>query len=61
MPEAGDVAVVLVQYAGEPNGKVLVRLPDGSTTSLPFACLDLVVRGGDLPRPAGTDDLSAGP
>jgi hypothetical protein len=61
MLETGDIAVVLVQYIEERNGKALVRLPNGSKTSLPFACLDLVMRGEDLPRPAGRDDLSAGP
>ncbi|GIJ43686.1 hypothetical protein Val02_05720 [Virgisporangium aliadipatigenens] len=38
----------------------LARLPNGSKTSLPFECLDLVVRGEDLSQPVVTDDLSGG-
>lgn len=60
MFEDGDVAAILVRFIEERYGKALVRLPNGSKTSLPFECLDLAVRGEDLPRPLVTDDLSGG-
>jgi hypothetical protein len=56
-----DVASVLVWFIEDRNGKALVRLPNGSKTSLPYECLDFVVSTDDLPRPATTDDLSHGP
>lgn len=59
--EDGDVAMILVKFIEVRNGKALVRLPNGSKTSLPFECLDLVVRGEDLSQPVVTDDLSRGP
>jgi hypothetical protein len=61
MLEAGDVASILVTFIEERNGKALVRLPNGSKTSLPFECLDLLVRGEDLPRVPVRDDLTSGP
>jgi hypothetical protein len=61
MFQDGDVAMILVRFIEERDGKALVRLPSGSKTSLPFECLDLVVRGEDLSGPLVTDDLRRGP
>jgi len=36
----GDVGSILVVYLGDRNGKALVRLPNGSKTSLPHDSLD---------------------
>lgn len=44
--EPGDVASVLVMFIEDRNGRVLVRLPNGSKTSLPYDSLDLVISGG---------------
>jgi hypothetical protein len=60
VPEFGDIGTVLVWFIEDRNGKALVRLPNGSKTSLPYEALDILVRGDDLPRPATTDDLSIG-
>ena len=61
MIERGDVASVLVQFLEDRGGRALVRLPNGSKTSLPYECLDLVVRLDDLPEPVTTDALRSGP
>ncbi|MFJ5987944.1 hypothetical protein [Lentzea sp. NPDC092896] len=61
MIERGDIASVLVQFLEDRDGRALVRLPNGSKTSLPYECLDLVVRSDDLPAPVTTDALRSGP
>lgn len=37
----GDLASTLVVFLEDRHGKALVRLPNGSKTSLPHECLDL--------------------
>jgi hypothetical protein len=61
MLQRGDIAAVLVQYLEDRNGQALVRLPNGSKTSLPHECLDHVVSVDDLPGPVTRDDLTGGP
>jgi hypothetical protein len=61
MLKAGDVGTILVVFIEERDGNALVRLPNGSKTSLPFDCLDLVARGEDLDRGVTTQDLVRGP
>jgi hypothetical protein len=61
VPEFGDIGAVLVWFIEDRNGKALVRLPNGSKTSLPYEALDILVGVDDLPRSAVTDDLSIGP
>jgi len=51
---------VLVMFIEDRNGRALVRLPNGSKTSLPYDSLDLVISGGDLERPVSRDDLTSG-
>lgn len=59
--QRGDVAAVLVEYLEDRNGKALVRLPNGSKTSLPHDCLDFVVSLDSLERPVSGEDLTRGP
>ncbi|GHE27881.1 hypothetical protein GCM10017673_32710 [Streptosporangium violaceochromogenes] len=59
--EFGDVASILVTFVEDRNGRALVRLPNGSKTSLPYASLDLVVTADELERPVSRDDLTTGP
>lgn len=59
--EPGDVASVLVVFIEDRDGRALVRLPNGSKTSLPYASIDLVAAGEDLERPVSRDDLTCGP
>jgi hypothetical protein len=56
----GDVASVLVMFIEDRDGRALVRLPNGSKTSLPYDCLDPVISGADLQRPVSGDDLTSG-
>jgi hypothetical protein len=57
----GDVGSILVVYLEDRNGRALVRLPNGSKTSLPYDSLDFVVSGDGLERPVSGDDLTRGP
>ncbi|WP_405142450.1 hypothetical protein OG589_34555 [Sphaerisporangium sp. NBC_01403] len=59
--EFGDVASVLVVFIEDRNGRALVRLPNGSKTSLPYASLDPVVTFDELERFPTIDDLNTGP
>lgn len=59
--QAGDVASILVVYLEDRNGRALVRLPNGSKTSLPYDSLDFVVSTDGLERPVSGDDLIRGP
>jgi hypothetical protein len=58
--EPGDVASVLVQFIEMRDGKAVVRLPNGSKTSIVAEALDLVARSDDLPRHPTRDDLTTG-
>jgi hypothetical protein len=58
--QPGDVASMLVQFIEMRNGHAVVRLPNGSKTSVAAEALDLVVKSGDLPRHPTRDDLTAG-
>ena len=58
--EPGDVASLFVQFIEMRDGEALVRLPNGSKTSVSPAALDLVARSEDLPRHPTRDDLTAG-
>ncbi|MGW7824735.1 hypothetical protein ACWGLF_43330 [Streptomyces puniciscabiei] len=57
----GDLASTLVVFLQDRHGKALVRLPNGTKTSLPHACLDLVEVGENLPDHIARDDLTSGP
>ncbi|MGF0175897.1 hypothetical protein ACQF36_37125 [Streptomyces sp. Marseille-Q5077] len=57
----GDLASTLVVFLEDRHGKALVRLPNGSKTSLPHECLDLVEVGEHLPDHVSRDDLTLGP
>jgi hypothetical protein len=59
--QPGDVGSILVVYLEDRNGKALVRLPNGSKTSLPHDSLDFVVSSDGLERPVSGDDLTCGP
>jgi hypothetical protein len=59
--QAGDVGSILVIFLEDRNGKALVRLPNGSKTSLPRESVDFVVSMDGLERPASRDDLVRGP
>jgi hypothetical protein len=59
--QRGDVASILVVYLEDRNGRALVRLPNGSKTSVPHDSLDFVVSGDALERPVSGDDLTRGP
>jgi hypothetical protein len=58
--EPGDVASVLVSFIEDRNGRALVRLPNGSKTSLPYESLDLVVTANEVGRHVSQDDLTGG-
>jgi hypothetical protein len=51
----------LVVYLEDRNGRALVRLPNGSKTSLPYDSVDFVVSNDGLERPVSGDDLTRGP
>lgn len=55
---AGDVGSILVVFLEDRNGKALVRLPNGSKTSLPYDSVDFVVSADGLERPVSGDDLT---
>ncbi|MGW6961744.1 hypothetical protein [Streptomyces chartreusis] len=57
----GDLASTLVVFLEDRHGNALVRLPNGSKTSLPHECLDLVEAGANLPDHVSRDDLTSGP
>ncbi|MFC5219556.1 hypothetical protein [Streptomyces coerulescens] len=57
----GDLASTLVVFLEDRHGKALVRLPNGSKTSLPHECLDLVEVAENLPDHVSRDDLASGP
>jgi hypothetical protein len=59
--QRGDVASILVVFLEDRNGKALVRLPNGSKTSVPRESLDFVVSIDGLERPVSHDDLTHGP
>ena len=59
--QRGDVASILVVFLEDRNGKALVRLPNGSKTSVPHESLDFVVSVDGLERPVSGDDLVYGP
>ena len=58
--QRGDVGSILVVYLEDRNGRALVRLPNGSKTSLPHDSLDFVVSSDGLERPVPGDDLTRG-
>ncbi|MFJ4368869.1 hypothetical protein ACIP4S_32700 [Streptomyces chartreusis] len=57
----GDLASILVVFLEDRHGKALVRLSNGTKTSLPHEGLDLVEAGEDLPEHVSRDDLTSGP
>jgi hypothetical protein len=57
-PGMGSILVVFLE---DRNGKALVRLPNGSKTSLLYESLDFVVSVDGLERPVSGDDLVRGP
>ena len=59
--QPGDVGSILVVYLEDRNGKALVRLPNGSKTSLPYDSLDFMVSNDVLERPVSGDALTRGP
>jgi hypothetical protein len=59
--QRGDVGSILVVYLEDRNGRALVRLPNGSKTSLPHDSLDFVIPSDVLERPVSRDDLTRGP
>ena len=58
--EPGDVASLFVQFIEIRDGAAVVRLPNGSKTTVPPEALDLVAKSRDLPRHPTRDDLTSG-